>query len=118
MAKAPQDSEAQTAPPERRRQRRLPIELQVRVHFVGRTMPVTAGLADVSTEGCYLRGLTAPQAAKLAVGFRMGRDRVCLAAGQVVRVDQDGFAVRFDRRNAAFENFIAQITDYASFEAA
>jgi hypothetical protein len=118
MAKAPQDTEAQTAPPERRRHRRLPVELQVRVHFVGRTMPVTAGLADVSTDGCYLRGLTAPQAAKLAVGFRMGRDRVCLAAGQVVRVDQDGFAVRFDRRNAAFENFIAQITDYASFEAA
>jgi hypothetical protein len=118
MVKAPQDTEAQTAPQERRRHRRLPVELQVRVHFVGRTMPVTAGLADVSTEGCYLRGLTAPHAAKLAVGFRMGRDRVCLAAGQVVRVDQDGFAVRFDRRNAAFENFIAQITDYASFEAA
>jgi len=118
MAQSPPNTDAQAAGPERRRQRRLPIELQVRVHFLGRTMPVTAGLADVSTEGCYLRGLTAPQAAKLAVGFRMGRDRVCLAAGQVVRVDQDGFAVRFDRRNAAFENFIAQLTDYASFEAA
>jgi len=118
MAETPQDSDEQPTAPERRRQRRLPIELQVRVHFVGRTMPVTAGLADVSTDGCYLRGLTAPQAAKLAIGFRMGRDRVCLAAGQVVRVDQGGFAVRFDRRNAAFENFVSQITDYASFEAA
>jgi len=118
MADPHTNSDAETAPPDRRRHRRLPVELQVRVHFVGRTMPVTAGLADISSDGCYLRGLTAPHAAKLALGFRMGRDRVCLAAGQVVRVDQGGFAVRFDRRNAAFENFIAQITDYASFEAA
>ena len=118
MAETPQDSDAGTAPPERRRQRRLPIELLVRVHFVGRTTPVTAALVDVSTEGCYLRGPAAPQAARLALGFRMGRDRVCLAAGQVVRVDATGFGVRFDRRNRPFENFVAQITDYASFEAA
>lgn len=118
MASENDGDDTGTARPERRRQARLPVELQVRVHFAGRTMPVTAGLADISTDGCYLRGLTAPQAAKLALGFRMGGDRVCLAAGQVVRVDQGGFAVRFDRRNAAFENFIAQITDYASFEAA
>lgn len=118
MAEAHQDTDAEAAPPERRRQRRLPIDLKVRAHFVGRTVPVTASLVDVSPDGCYLRGLTAPQAAKVAIGFRMGRDRVCMAAGQVVRVDPGGFAVRFDRRNVAFENFIAQITDYASFEAA
>jgi len=118
MAETPHHSDTGPPSPERRRQRRLPIELLVRVHFVGRTMPVTAGLVDVSTDGCYLRGLTAPPAAKLALGFRMGRDRVCMAAGQVVRADPGGFAVRFDRRNTAFENFIAQLTDYASFEAA
>ena len=36
-----------TAQPERRGQRRTPLELQVRVHFAGRTMPVNAYLADV-----------------------------------------------------------------------
>ncbi len=104
--------------PERRRQRRTPIEIQVRVHFAGRTLPVTAHLADVSTDGCYLRGVAAPPDARLALGFEARRGRVCLAAGRVVRVDQGGFGVRFDRRNTAFENFVAQITDYASFEAA
>jgi len=106
------------AQPERRGQRRTPLELQVRVHFAGRTMPVNAYLADVSTDGCYLRGVAAPKDARLALGFTPGRGRVCLATGRVVRVDTSGFGVRFDRRNVAFENFVAQITDYASFEAA
>ena len=92
--------------------------MQVRLHFVGRTMPVTAHLADVSPSGCYLRGVTAPPSAQVALGFQVRQDRVCLAAGQVVRVEQGGFAVRLQRCNAAFENFVAQITDYASFEAA
>ena len=104
--------------PDRRQQRRTPVEMHVRVHFLGRTMPATAYLADVSQSGCYLKGLLAPEKSKLALGFQARQGRVCLAAGQVIRVDQGGFAVKFDRCNEAFANFVAQITDYASFEAA
>ena len=107
------------APPsERRRHRRTPVGLRVRVHFRGRTIPATAELTDVSPAGCYVRGVAAPAQAKLALGFVGRKDRVCLAAGQVLRVDPDGFAVKIHRANAAFMDFVADITDYASFEAA
>jgi hypothetical protein len=92
--------------------------MQVRVHFAGRTLPVTAELTDVSAGGCYFRGVAAPGNVKLALGFQVRRGRFCLAAGRVLRVDQGGFAVALHRTNAAFTNFVAQITDYVSFEAA
>jgi hypothetical protein len=91
--------------------------MQVRVHFVGRDLPVTAQLADISPAGCYFRGVKAPGKTGLAFGFQVRKDRVCLAAGQVLRVDEGGFAVKIQRSNTAFTNFIAQLTDYASFEA-
>lgn len=103
---------------ERRRHRRTPVGLRVRVHFVGRTLPVTAELTDVSPGGCYVRGVAAPGQAKLALGFVGRKSRVCLAAGQVLRVDQGGFAVKLQRSNKAFMDFVDDITDYASFEAA
>ena len=41
---------------DRRRHTRTPVGLPVRVHFAGRTMPVTLEMVDASHGGCYLKG--------------------------------------------------------------
>ena len=96
-------------PHERRRHRRTPVGLQVRVHFAGHTMPATAELTDVTPESCYLRGVAAPANSKLAFGFMLGGTDVCLAAGRVVRTDPCGFAMFFHRSNPAFSGFLANV---------
>jgi hypothetical protein len=96
-------------PHERRRHRRTPVGLQVRVHFAGHTMPVTAELSDVTPESCYLRGISAPPDAKLAFGFMLAGAEVCLAAGRVVRTDKHGFAMFIQRSNPAFTGFLGNV---------
>lgn len=96
-------------PHERRRHRRTPVGMPVRVHFAGRTMPVTAELSDLSPGSCYLRGVSAPADAKLAFGFLLGGKEVCLAAGRVVRTDNGGFAMFINRSNRAFSGFLHTI---------
>jgi hypothetical protein len=92
-------------PHERRRHRRTPVGVSVRVHFAGRTMPTSAELIDLSPQSCYLRGVTAPTNAKLALGFILHGKQICLAAGSVVRVDKAGFAMTIRRCNPAFSTF-------------
>lgn len=87
--------------------------MPVRVHFAGRTLPLTLELADASHGGCYLRGAAAPQAAKLALGFSMGSDTTCLAAGRVLRVDRNGFAVVLERANESFTEFLTSLSGVA-----
>jgi hypothetical protein len=84
--------------------------MPVRVHFAGRTLPITVELADASHGGCYLRGAAAPAAAKLALGFSLGDDTPCLAAGRVLRVDRNGFAVVLDRANDSFTEFLTSLS--------
>lgn len=96
-------------PHERRRHRRTPVGMQVRVHFAGHTMPVTAELTDVTPESCYLRGISAPADSKLAFGFLLRGTEVCLAAGRVVRTDRAGFAMTIQRSNPAFSGFLSHV---------
>lgn len=98
------------AAPERRRHARTPVGLPVRVHFAGRELPVTAELGDLSPGGCYFRGVAAPVAAKLAFGFVLPGRQVCVAGGQVLRVDTAGFAVAINRANSAFFDFLASVS--------
>lgn len=95
---------------ERRRHARTPLGLPVRVHFAGRTLPLTVELSDISQGGCYFRGAAAPAAARVAFGFVVPERQVCVAAGQVLRVDRAGFAVTIDRTNDGFVDFLANLS--------
>jgi hypothetical protein len=95
---------------ERRRHTRTPVGLPVRVHFAGRELPVTAELGDLSQGGCYFRGVAAPVDSKLAFGFVLPGRQVCVAGGQVLRVDGGGFAVAINRANSAFFDFLASVS--------
>jgi hypothetical protein len=103
---------------ERRRHTRTPLGLPVRVHFAGRTIPVTVELRDVSQGGCYFRGAAAPHSAKLAFGFVLAENQICVAAGQVLRVDRDGFAVVIDRSNDTFTDFVTGLSGPVASRAA
>jgi hypothetical protein len=95
---------------ERRRYPRIPVGLAVRVHFAGRTIPLTVELADVSRGGCYFQGASAPADARVAFGFILPGRQVCVAAGQVLRVDPRGFAVAVDRANEGFTEFLSCVS--------
>jgi len=101
-------AEGQT--PERRRHKRTPVGLPVRVHFAGHELPLTAEMSDLSPGGCYFRGVSAPLDSKLAFGFVLPGRRVCVAGGRVLRVDGGGFAVEINRANVAFCDFLAGIS--------
>ena len=103
---------------DRRRHTRTPVGMSVRVHFAGRTLPVTLEMADASHGGCYFRGAAAPPSARLAFGFVVAEQQTCLAAGRVLRVDRNGFAVVLDRANDSFTEFLAGLSGQASAHAA
>jgi hypothetical protein len=102
---------------ERRRHVRSPLGLPVRVHFAGRTVPVTVELSDVSHGGCYFRGAVAPYAAKLAFGFVLPERQVCIAGGHVLRIDANGFAVVINRANTTFTDFLTDLSGPAIAQA-
>ncbi len=92
--------------------------LPVRVHFAGRTVPVTVELRDISLGGCYFTGVTAPAETKLAFGFVLPERKVCVAGGQVLRVDRNGFAVTIDRSNQGFAEFLTGLSGTIAANAA
>lgn len=96
-------------PADRRRHPRKPVGLPVRVHFAN-GVGVTVELRDVSPGGCYFSGVPVPRSAKFAFGFRMPGGQVCLAAGEVLRVDRAGFAAILSRSTDAFDGFIEQLS--------
>ena len=102
---------------DRRRHARAVLGLPVRVHFAGRTLPLTVELIDVSMGGCYFRGASAPAGAKVAFGFVMPGRRLCVARGQVVRLAERGFAIAIERANPAVIDFVAGLTPSASASA-
>ena len=97
-------------PEDRRRHARVALGLPVRVHFAGRTLPLTVEMSDVSRGGCFFRGAMAPAGAEVAFGFVVPGRRVCMARGAVVRVERGGFAVRIARANEDFHAFLAGIS--------
>jgi PilZ domain len=103
---------------ERRRHTRTPLGLPVRVHFAGHTVPVTVELSDVSQGGCYFRGAAAPPEAKVAFGFVLPERQVCVARGQVLRVDGNGFAMTIDRANDTFTDFLIGLSGPVAARAA
>ena len=92
--------------------------LPVRVHFAGRTTPLTVELADISPTGCYFRGAAAPKAARMAFGFVLPDREMCLVAGKVLRVDRNGFAVTIERANNTFADFFIRMSGPVSIHAA
>jgi hypothetical protein len=104
--------------PERRRHARTPVGLPVRVHFAGHELPMTAELGDLSSGGCYFRGLSAPLSSKVAFGFVLPGRRVCVAGGRVLRIEGAGFAVAIDRTNQAFRDFLSGISSQSNAQAA
>jgi len=103
---------------DRRRHTRTPVGMPVRVHFAGRTMPVTLEMADASHGGCYFRGASAPPSARLAFGFVVAERETCLAAGRVLRVDRNGFAVILHRANDSFTEFLTGLSSQSGVHAA
>jgi hypothetical protein len=95
---------------DRRRHPRKPVGLPVRVSFAG-GVQVTIELRDVSPGGCYFSGVAVPRYAKFAFGFRMPGGQVCLAAGEVLRVDRAGFAAILSRSTDAFDTFVERLSD-------
>ena len=98
---------------DRRQYARVPLGMPVRVHFAGRTMPVTVELRDISHGGCYFRGASAPPSAKLAFGFVLPERRMCVARGRVLRVDRNGFAVGIERSNETLTGFLTDLSGSA-----
>jgi PilZ domain len=94
---------------DRRRHPRKAVGLPVRVHFAGGVQSVTVELRDVSPGGCYFSGAV-PRSSKFAFGFRMPGGQVCLAAGQVLRVDRAGFAAILSRSTEAFDGFVERLS--------
>ena len=95
---------------DRRRHPRKPARLPVRVHFAGGGPSVTIELRDVSPGGCYFSGVQVPRRAKFAFGFRTPGGQVCLAAGEVLRVDRAGFAAILSRSTDAFDGFVERLS--------
>jgi hypothetical protein len=104
------DDTAESDYKDRRRHPRVPLGMPVRVHFAGRTVPVTVELRDISHGGCYFRGASAPAFARLAFGFVLPERRVCVARGRVLRVDGGGFAITIDHSNDVFTNFVTDLS--------
>jgi hypothetical protein len=96
---------------DRRRHPRKPAGLPVRVHFADGGPSVTVELRDVSPGGCYFSGVLVSRSAKFAFGFRMPGGQVCLAAGEVLRVDRTGFAAILSRSTDAFDGFVERLPD-------
>lgn len=105
---------------DRRRARRIPIGLPVRVHLDGAGTAETLELRDVSATGCFLRTLSAPRVfvdQKVALGFVLPGKTVGLARGRVVRVEREGFAVQMEGRNGPFDEFLRALVAAESLAA-
>lgn len=98
---------------DRRRHKRFPLGLPVRVQVDGLPEALTAELADVSQEGCLLKapGRDIAVGAVVAFGFVMPKQQIVLARGRVVRSDGEGnFALELEQKNEQFRSFLADIS--------
>jgi hypothetical protein len=100
-------------PAERRRRPRTFLGVPVRVHFAGVPKSVTLELGDITLEGSYFRtsGPKPRRGQWVAFGFVTASLEVCAARGRVVRLDNGGFAIQLEGANAAFESFVADVSE-------
>ena len=99
-------------PQEKRRHPRIFLGVPVRVHFAGEPRSLTLELCDISIGGSYLRtsGRRPRFGQRVSFGFVTADRAVCAARGRVVRVDDSGFALALECANAAFRNFVEDIS--------
>ena len=100
------------APKERRTHPRIYLGVPVRVHYAGEVRTLTLELTDVSAAGCYFKtSERRPSVGQwIAFGFVEANRSVCTACGRAVRSDVQGFAVKFERTNESFRNFVEEIS--------
>ena len=99
-------------PRERRDHPRIHLGVPVRVHYAGEVRTLVLELANVSATGCYFTTSEhRPRVGQwIAFGFVDENRTVCTACGRAVRIDGQGFAVRFERINQAFRGFLDQMS--------
>lgn len=94
--------------PDKRRHQRVDINLPATLVTGHETTDVEAVVMNFAPGGVFVRSATQPPCgARIELHFRMLGDRLCEAAGHVVRHDEErgGFAVSFDQANPAMESF-------------
>jgi hypothetical protein len=100
-------AEAATTPHERRRHERVAVDVPATVASGGAEQ--SARLRDVAAGGVFVASsAAAAPGARVVLRFRMLRQRVCEAAGVVVRCgsSEHGFAVAFEHTNPAMDSFV------------
>jgi hypothetical protein len=95
-----------------RRHPRVHLGLPVRVHMAGDPAPVNMELVDVSLEGALFHTTQSQPylGQKVGFGFVLPDHSICTARGNIVRVDDEGFALELDDTNPEFVAFIEDIS--------
>ena len=100
--------------PERRGNERVPLDIQVTVHFKGGTRwtETDAALVDLSPHGMFVRTDRNPSDGhRILLGILHGELGLCAAWGRAIRFDGwGGFGVRFGRTNDPLLAFIRQLS--------
>lgn len=97
---------------ERRVHERHHLGLPIRVHFDSGRRSADIELGDVSWGGGRFVGAPGPGVSvgeTVAFGFILPGAVSCVAAARVVRIESEGFAVKLDRANDAFTQFLTSL---------
>jgi hypothetical protein len=97
---------------ERRRHPRIPLGVPVRLRWGGDSPAMTIELVEVSLGGGSFRTPAGRPdiGQRAAFGFVVPDRSICLARGTVVRVEEHGFAIAFERMNGAFRGFLGDVS--------
>jgi hypothetical protein len=84
--------------------------LEVRLMLLREKQPIAAKLENISEGGCYF-ATRAPvkEAAAVSVVFGLRPRGLCAASGRVVRVEEDGFGVKFNDINTYMREFVSKL---------
>jgi hypothetical protein len=84
--------------------------LEVRLMLLREKQPITAILENISEGGCYFSA-RAPvrEGAAVSVVFGLRPRGLCAASGRVVRVQDDGFGVKFNDINGYMREFVTTL---------
>ena len=95
----------------RRQHERHHLGLPIRVHFGSGMRTAVVELADVSHGGGRFVGMPSTRSVgigeSVAFGFVLPGPISCVASARVVRSEPGEFAVRVDRANEAYNDFVA-----------
>ncbi|MCG8419179.1 MAG: PilZ domain-containing protein [Proteobacteria bacterium] len=106
---------------ERRCAERIPLSMQITVHFTegdSRWTETDATLVDLSSDGMFIRCDRMPRSGQhILVGLLHHKRGLCAAWGQTVRFDGwGGFAVQFKRINHPLSEFVSELANLAITE--